>query len=902
LRYAPNNNERGVLRGVSSASRSGEALTLVAWRPKSGSIVDAMHLQSLHAFNFPSIAMPTLPLSRTSLVSLVCPSTPFLALRLLSTPAYLASLPTQWSTPFASLQRASYARPAAKQSKKPKKLQPFYKAKDSKGRAADEHDPLLRQLRSACQGIDVKTLLDLYPTLVATRVLNSQDTRRICQAIHARVRNMALSNLTMADILVFVQRLASDIQTGVLPPHPYAHVHLLGIYKECEQYQEGYAFWQWLVDQDETFVSQAVYGAAIELMAYGGILPLAELELIYTDGLKRFPGTFAEYHLSPNAIVPDRSQPTVISDIPVLLLQGILTARILARDWCNAYLALDTVLRLFPTQVPTRYFELFMSERPLAEAYTVFLVACRAGVIFKPSHLTGLIKKLRMGLTNASLYERVMGLRAVANLIYAYLEAGGTFQPMHSGAFIRAFEILFPNGGKEDYSGEDAKIRNVIVSAAHEFMSTFLQAGLPPQVEVFTALIHLAGKYRVPSLLQAALNDIKIAQLELDEVHRRIILEAAGRLGDKELIGEYWTRIATHAETEGKHPDHSDWMTLVRACNRGAHTDYFEEQVLKYDHTLSDALKSRLTYHADMSEPVKGMPEKDMDYTAFTAEIDAIRDQVKNIAAVIMAGQPLDLRKTPFYMSLDSRRKPLGSLEDLRTIYNELTTDPYQPAPPSGALSLSSTGIPLDELRFQNWVSIHEMMYQAHFHEDYRLKSILHPENKVKMPFGGAPQEGLPMELESLRTTIQKLRSSSFNVRKVLAFPGPLKIKKKYFESNQPTSSPTSSDSGQDSERPSLSGHPYIDQTVELPPPSRAVIGENLPKSPTLRYYIGLETHHDAPATMGRRLKSRKSANRPLQHQETKQDSSDLRGTASVAESNVNEDMESMQSINSSTS
>ena len=745
--------------------------------------------------------MPTLPLPRTSLASLRCPSTPFLAPRLLRTPAYIAFLPARCATPLAGLQRASYAKEARSQPRGQFKIRAVYINKSTNKSRNQRHPsapvppeatPALKSLRAACDVVSVRTLLELYPGLVATKALHRNDTRRIAQALHARVRNMRDADVSLDDIFIFVQRVVSDIRTGAIPPHPYAHVHLLGVHKECQRYQDGYAFWQWLVDQDDMHVSQAVYGAAIELAAYGNILALDELEDLYADALKRFPGVFAEYHLSPEAIVPDRNQPVAMTNVPVLLLQGILTARILAGDWRNAYLALDTALRLFPAQVPTRYFELFMTTRPLPEAYTAFLVACRAGVLFKPSHLTGLIKRLCTSRTNTSLQARVTGLRAIANAMYAYVEAGGSLQPPHISVFIRAFDFMGPTtNGRLEFPVDEEKVRTLMITAAHEFTSTLTQAGLPPHIHIFTALIHLAGKYKVPSLLHACIQDIQTAQLELQAADFRTILDAAGWLGDRDLIDKYWTRIASDAEAKGERPDHDDWVTLVRACNRHGHGDYFKEQLWKYEHALSAALKLRLTYCAETVEPTSRAMTLDMDHASFVTEIDALRSQVKNTAAVVMSGQRLDLRNTPFYMSIDSTRPPLGLPEDLRTVYDELTTDPHQPAPPSGTTTptLSPTGIPLDELRFQNWVSVLEMMTLAKLHD---------PGDK-DAAFGGDVPGGLPLRLDALREMIRDLRTVAYGSRepKIQYRPVPILSKDLVVDSKSSSSDgPITDDKG----------------------------------------------------------------------------------------------------------
>jgi hypothetical protein len=568
--------------------------------------------------------------------------------------------------------------------------------------------------------------MDLYPTLLEAGVLNNDDTRRITQALHVFIRNTH-GGSKRSDLFPFVEQIVTDLRSGRIAPHPYAFVHLFGIYKDCKRFDDGYALWQWLVDQDERFVSQAAYGAAIELMAYGGIMSLPDLEDLYADALKRFPGTFAEYHLSPDAIVPDRTQPTAIAGIPMILLQGILTARILARDWKKAYLALDTALRLYPTQVPSRYFELFMTERPVAEAYTAFLVACRAGVSMRPSHVTALLTKLRTTISaSPSMSDRIMLVRAMANLLYAFIEAGGHLQSLHVGVFIRALELLLPEkAAGKDYEGEAAELRNIIVAAARDIVSGLIQAGMKPESHPFEALISLAGRLRVPGLLVTALQDIKTTGIDIGPIGLRSATTSAGLVADKDLIEQLWQRVVSAAENEGAQITFEDWITFTKACRRADHVDYFREQLLKLPHAINSSTEKYLLQQIDLEEDA---PNSDFfDYrrpAELSTEIQTLQSQMKNVAAAIMSGQPLDFSQTPFYMHLDPEHPSLGLVDDLRTVYDELTTDPHQPPPlhpidgPQAQTVLSPLGIPLGELRFLNWVTVLEMMVDA---EEYEL-------------------------------------------------------------------------------------------------------------------------------------------------------------------------------------
>ncbi|KAJ4375834.1 hypothetical protein N0V83_001111 [Neocucurbitaria cava] len=622
--------------------------------------------------------------------------------------------------------------------------------------------------------------MDLYPTLVEAGALRGYDTRRITQALHVRMRNIRAES-TSSDLFLFVQQIINDIRRGALPPNPYAFVHILSIYRDTKRFQEGYELWQWLVEQDEHFVSQASYGAAIELMAYGRIMGLPDLEHVYTEALKRFPGTFAEYHLSPDAIVPDRTQPIAIPGIPTVLLQGILTARILARDWKRAYLALDTALRLFPAQTPRRYYELFMTERPLSEAYTACMVACRAGVTIAPSFITALITKMRATIAESpSMADRMMLVRAIANALYAHMQAGGRLDGRHVGGFIHALEQLLPDKlAGDDYQGEAAELRDIIVVTAHDIMTGLIQTGMSFEtfeIHAFESLISLAGKLGVPALLTTTLRDVEVTGLELGPVGIRSAITSAGLVQDKALIEQLWERLVSAAEAESVQIPFEDWITFTKACRRAKHSDYFRAQLSRLPHAISASIEQHLLVQIDQQETeAPGLQVVEyMLLEDFQKEVEALKTQMRDVEAVAMSGQALDLSKSPFYMHIDPDHPTLGSVSDLRAIYDEMTTDPHQPPPPPPTegspiqTSLSPTGIPLDELRFQNWCTVLEMMDEAEVYE-FDFQSALNAAIKARVPLKRGPEllrlrkdkSAPPYEAGSLRHRIKSLRATS---------------------------------------------------------------------------------------------------------------------------------------------
>ncbi|KAF2023508.1 hypothetical protein EK21DRAFT_105259 [Setomelanomma holmii] len=788
-------------------------------------------------------------LSRTSLASLICPSAPFLAPRLLRTSIPVAFHATQCSSSHGQ-QHACYAT-KSREKGPPRKLtfSPQKKARGSKASAVDnEINALRRKLQRACEFRDAQQMMDIYPSLLEANALNRHDTRRIAQALHTRARLTSKST----DIFPFIQQLVSDLRRGALEPHPYAFVHLLGIYKDCKRFNEGYELWQWLVQQDETFVSQAAYGAAIELMAYGGMSSLPELEDLYNEGVKRFPGTFAEYHLSPDAIVPNRSQPTLTLGIPTVLLQGILTARMLARDWKKSYLALDTILRLYPTQTPPRFFELFMTERPLSEAYTAFMMACRAGTTLSAFQVTGLLTKLRAAMdTTSSMAERLMLLRAVANALYGYQQAGGQLESIHVGIFIHCFENLLPEQtpGK-DFQGEAAVLRNLVVVAAHEILSGLLQAGLSPQIHPFEALISIAGKLRVPNLLSTTLQDLTTAQINLGPIGTRSALTSAGLVKDAGLVEQVWSGIVDNANTEGSQLAIEDWLTFAKACRRSGMAKYFQEQLLKMSHTTTAGLEQHLAYQIGVTE--KASKPRSFEYMtaeALSAELDGVKQQMKNVEAVVMSGSALDLRQSAFYMHLDPATTSLSSLENLRFVYDQYTTDPHQPAPPPPPADdspikpvLSSIGIPLEELRFMNWLTVLEMMNSAEVYEKHFQATI-----------DKAIQEGTPVRDGSVeilhRVKIEPIRGKVDLRERIRSLRSPAATSSAIFRkigSKVPEEKFKPMAYASDADKWSMTTIRKHDNTK---PKVKDEEGCQH-KPPTLTYYVGLESSHDAPTKL----------------------------------------------------
>lgn len=213
--------------------------------------------------------------------------------------------------------------------------------------------------------------------------------------------------------------------------------------------------------------------------------------------------------------------------------------------------------------------------------------------------------------------------------------------------------------------------------------------------------------------------------------------------------------------------------------------EFFNEQLKEFFHTITGTIQSAAidAFQSQKKQESAPTPVTLIAPASFESEIENIQQQMRDVTTIIMSGQPLDLRKTPFSMFLSPNRQPLAPMDHMRAIYDEVTIDPHQPPAVDGAsekVHLSSTGIPLGELRFQNWCTVMELMNEAENTEEYfqrRLDEAIAGGRPLDaVPFkisssGNQQQPGddssdvpivhSPVTIEELRTKIRNLRTPS---------------------------------------------------------------------------------------------------------------------------------------------
>lgn len=604
----------------------------------------------------------------------------------------------------------------------------------------------LIQLRDALAETNVKSILDAYLNVRGNIRLGGEDVAAIAQALHTalrRYRPEKKDDKTPPEMTVLADLLVADIGAHSLPPNHTAHLHLLAFYKEARQLQKGADFWAWLESQDDSYVSPAVYGAAIELLAVQG-RPAEETENLYTQALKRFPGSFNEYHLSPQAVLPNRSQPFNLTGIPVTLLQGILTARLLRGDIKNAYMALDTALRLFPTQLPSRFFTLFVTERPVPEAYKVFMIACRSGIPLGPDSLKALLTKLRHvavadPIANASV------LRSMITASYAYAAAGASLSSTHLTEIVIAVTSILKHRDTQTLATTELQqLVDPIMLAISKLFATWVDQGARPGIAAFNSIItNLAGKGKREDILKTCLDDMQELELEPSIVTRRSLVIAAGDIGNPALLRSAWYDLLDERHKNAATVDFSDWQALAKASRLVGEEEFVRLQVSE----IGDALP--LNEH--MVGRIQGLLAEEVKKprtAGSKVSVEQIRKLIDNIMRdaqymdeQLATNRLRNFRNNPLPMSLASDGCDDHAQEqELRHVYDELTTDTsfayqhdvnepeaeseteaevesdksssldtVQPLEPA----LSTTGFDYAELRFQNWKTMNELLAES---------------------------------------------------------------------------------------------------------------------------------------------------------------------------------------------
>ena len=632
------------------------------------------------------------------------------------------------------------------------------------------------RLRSALEANNIDGIIQAYGEARKAVRFGAEDATAMAQALNTAVHELPVGKdrRVPQELLRFADLLVQDIRNNHLPPSRPGHFHLLTFFREAEQYDKGSSFWSWLVEQDDTYVNPQSYRVAIEILSIQG-KPAGEVEDLYALALKRYPGNFNEYHLSPQSVVSDRSQPINVSGIPTTLLIGIVSARLLRGDTKNAYIGLDTALRLFPAQVPARMFAILIEERPASEAYKVFLLACRSGVVVGQDTVKTLLTKLRT-LATSSPIANEFAIRAVITSVYLYIVTGGKMASSHLTEIVLSTAGIVQDRKLNAMTSTQLnEITDRLFVLVKELFEVCSQQGVRPSIVTFNSIItNLVGKGGRRDRLADLLVDIQTLQLRPSAVTYRSILTAAGNLHDSELLQSSWSDLAEIRESSGTPLNYSDWLIFARAAVECGDVDFVRQQLQRLAHTVTRSISERIENILQGGPHDQAKSDDSVELSTVFELIDRIGSDVHRLGQAFQ-GDALWVSHEGFLsMSLGENTQvedrfvgDHGIERKLRALYDELTTDPQAQgaigsAAPALPAAVSSTGIPFDELRYQNWKTINELLAEAEERDSAYEKAV-----DVAISQGTAPPKRSTEWMPSPRRTWRSVSQDCVEVRRL---------------------------------------------------------------------------------------------------------------------------------------
>ncbi|KAI9658619.1 MAG: hypothetical protein M1821_002179 [Bathelium mastoideum] len=572
-------------------------------------------------------------------------------------------------------------------------------------------------LNDALAGDDLEAVRVSYKA--ALPLISAPCTKSIAQLLHQSCRQAQGKDDLVPSLLQFASEMVSDLRSGKLAPHPWAIIHLLGIFKESGRFEEGIALWNFIVGKDHRYIIQSTYGAMIELLAERGD-SLASLEELYKLGLKSYNGTFAEYHFAHNAIVKDRSKRVIAQKLPLALLQGIYVARLKHGDVQNAYLALDTVLRLAIESIPHRFFQLPIFTRPAFEGYVTFILACRMGINLGPGPLRILLSKMN-GVLNepprdASYFdfirEKQNGLRAMLSATVSYAAIGGELNVEHQRALYAGIAHAIWNKASSGHLGEHAQAAKAMESMLLSIAELFSQQSIPLDPYAFSSMIAAASRAGTSSV-DALLQSLSSFNFDPNVYAYQAILLAAGEEKDIALLQQSWQYLLEMPH-ETPHSRNRSWWSLARACKLADCVSYAREEMDRKPFAIPLDTQARERCLGLLQEPPREAnsprPYLTSKQAAAIAEENWSLQRLIAESITWLKSGKLFTEDFPYTFILNDSLGYHISDQCQRAVYDKVTAES---AIQDSQSDLNSLGIPLDKLRFENWKWINELIYQS---------------------------------------------------------------------------------------------------------------------------------------------------------------------------------------------
>ena len=149
----------------------------------------------------------------------------------------------------------------------------------------------------------IKYIFKLYTALLGQGTLEPVDTLAISRLLRLTMDCQPPGIQTA--ILRYIDVFAGHYVTKVLPPHSEASRDLMSLYRNIGKHENARRLWDWIVHQDNRYVSIKTYAEAIELAAASN-QSLRICEELYDEALMRYTDKLISPILSPGFMLPPK--------------------------------------------------------------------------------------------------------------------------------------------------------------------------------------------------------------------------------------------------------------------------------------------------------------------------------------------------------------------------------------------------------------------------------------------------------------------------------------------------------------------------------------------------------------------------------------------------------------------
>jgi hypothetical protein len=524
-----------------------------------------------------------------------------------------------------------------------------------------------------------------------------------------------------------VQRITDDFNNGELEYNLLLIDKLFLQLRALGQYDQAKEMWTKIKLSGQDHILGLYYPVLLMFADKKAHMELAWLEEMYEEALSHpDAGPFMAYHAVPNAILQDRNGTrtlTGISSQVPLIMVAIARARMIHGSWRDAYLVLDSAVRLsnkFPKFFCEAMLDIDMNT-PASESYRLALLSSQEGNAITPYKIDILLgelmkwqRKATYGLsTDDQLAEGIKPLISSLNLITTHLDAGGQIEDGYlNKILLMLIRLVLPETLLyKPKNPEWIRYAHAVAECGFKLVDDLMPLIQKTSLSPYRILLDLSVHARHKQLFQTTLGKYFGQGGSPSEV-APVLVKGAGSFGTPDSVKAAWQELkATRAQDDS--PLSSDDYTALAQAVRSHHTteikDFFRSELpVQEDATkLMTLVNKAIGAHKSRDSPL------DLE-KARTVISDLFSEAAKRINTTkqkVTEGPMLDYQT----ISMSLRLQPLASEQDLYEVYDELSVDSsvrsspeYKPVPYESLGEYRQL-----QRRFRNWVAITELMAEA---------------------------------------------------------------------------------------------------------------------------------------------------------------------------------------------